>query len=442
MEDLLIKAANLGVKFKLDGDELRVTAPRGALTPELQQDIRQHKQELLELLRNRETAVEELPQLKDSSAEDPERWAPFPLSELQHAYWIGRDSSMVMGSVATHLYVELDCNQLDIERLNQALGKMIDRHPMLRAVIDRDGMQRILAEVPDYRIAINDQMVAAPADAEAAVLATRAELSHQVLAADQWPLFDIRATRLSVNNTRLHVSLDLLILDAWSIFLFFSEWHRFYEDPSYSPAPLRLSFRDYALAEQQWKNSRSYMNSYAYWMRRVDDLPAAPELPLRPLLDGRNKPQFSRREARIPKATWLQLKNRARERGITPSTLLLAAYSEVLARWSRTPHFSVNVTIANRMPFHPDVNQLIGDFTTPMLQEIDRRESNLTFAEFAARLQRQFAQDMQHLQVSGVIVLREWAKRRGVSAQAAMPVVFSSDCRMTDCNSRMFPGQS
>ena len=426
MEDLLIKAANLGVKFKLDGDELRVTAPRGALTPELQQDIRQHKQELLELLRNRETAVEELPQLKDSSPEDPERWAPFPLSELQHAYWIGRDSSMVMGSVATHLYVELDCNQLDIERLNQALGKMIDRHPMLRAVIDRDGMQRILAEVPDYRIAINEQMVATPADAEAAVLATRAELSHQVLAADQWPLFDIRATRLSVNNTRLHVSLDLLILDAWSIFLFFSEWHRFYEDPSYSPAPLRLSFRDYALAEQQWKNSRSYMNSYAYWMRRVDDLPAAPELPLRPLLDGRNKPQFSRREARIPKATWLQLKNRARERGITPSTLLLAAYSEVLARWSRTPHFSVNVTIANRMPFHPDVNQLIGDFTTPMLQEIDRRESNLTFAEFAARLQRQFAQDMQHLQVSGVIVLREWAKRRGVSAQAAMPVVFSS----------------
>ena len=426
MEDLLVKAANLGVKFKLEGDELRVTAPRGALTPELQQDIRQHKQELLALLRNHETPVEELPQLQDSSPEDTERWAPFPLSELQHAYWIGRDSSMVMGSVATHLYVELDCDQLDLERLNQALCKMIDRHPMLRAVIDRDGMQRILAEVPTYQIAINDQTGAAPVDAETAVLKTRAALSHQVLAADQWPLFDIRATRLSAANSRLHVSLDLLILDAWSIFLFFSEWHRFYDDATYNPAPLRLSFRDYALAEQEWKSSRSYMNSYAYWMRRVDDLPAAPELPLRPLLDGRSKPEFSRREARIPKAVWVQLKNRARERGVTPSTLLLAAYSEVLARWSRTPHFSVNVTIANRMPFHPDVNHLIGDFTTPMLQEIDRRESSLTFAEFAGRLQRQFAQDMQHLQVSGVIVLREWAKRRGVSAQAAMPVVFSS----------------
>lgn len=426
MEDLLVKAANLGVKFKLEGDELRVTAPRGALTPELQQNIRQHKQELLALLRTRETSVEELPQLKDSSPEDPERWAPFPLSELQHAYWIGRDSSMVMGSVATHLYVELDCDQLDLERLNQALCKMIDRHPMLRAVIDRDGTQRILAEVPRYRIAVNDQTDAAPAEAETAVLETRAALSHQVLAADQWPLFDIRATRLSTTNSRLHISLDLLILDAWSIFLFFSEWHRFYDDATYNPAPLRLSFRDYALAEQEWKSSRSYMNSYAYWMRRVDDLPAAPELPLRPLLDGRSKPEFSRREARIPKTTWIQLKNRARERGVTPSTLLLAAYSEVLARWSRTPHFSVNVTIANRMPFHPDVNHLIGDFTTPMLQEIDRRDSNLTFGEFAARLQRQFAQDMQHLQVSGVIVLREWAKRRGVSAQAAMPVVFSS----------------
>lgn len=426
MEDLLIKAANLGVKFKLEGDELRVTAPRGALTPELQQNIRQYKQELLELLRNREKPAEELPQLKDSSANDPDRWSPFPLSDLQHAYWVGRDSSMLMGSIATHLYVELDCRQLDLARLNQALCKMIDRHEMLRAVISRDGMQRILAEVPPYQIAISDQTNSTPADAEAAVQATRQELSHQVLAADQWPLFDIRATRLSAEQSRLHVSLDLLILDAWSIFLFFSEWHKFYEDACYAPAPLKLSFRDYALAEQQWKTSASYINSYAYWMRRVDDLPAAPELPLRPQLDIKAKPQFSRREARIPKALWQQLKNRARERGITPSSLLLAAYSEVLARWSHTPHFSVNVTIANRMSMHPDVNQLIGDFTTPMLQEIDRRDAKLSFAEFAAQLQRQFAQDMQHLQVSGVIVLREWAKRKGVSAQAAMPVVFSS----------------
>lgn len=426
MEDLLFKAANLGVKFKLEGDELRVTAPRGAMTPELQQDIRQYKQELLALLRNRETPAEDLPQLKDSSEEDPDRWNPFPLSDLQHAYWIGRDSSMVMGSIATHLYVELDCNGIDPERLNQALRKMIDRHPMLRAVIARDGTQRMLAEVPTYRIAIDDQTEAAPVEAEAAVLATRTELSHQVLAADQWPLFDIRMTRLSDSNSRLHISLDLLILDAWSIFLFFSEWHRFYEDASYAPAPLRLTFRDYANAEIAWKSSRSYMNSYTYWMRRVDELPPAPELPLRPLSDGRTKPQFSRREARIPKAIWMQLKNHARERGLTPSTLLLAAYSEVLARWSRTPHFSLNVTVANRMPFHSDVNHLIGDFTTPMLQEIDKRDSGLSFGEFASQLQRQFAQDMQHLQVSGVIVLREWAKRRGVSAQAAMPVVFSS----------------
>ena len=426
MEDLLIRAANLGVKFKLEGDELRVTAPRGALTPELQQDIRQHKQALLALLRHKEAAEDSLPQLPDSSPDDPQRWAPFPLTDLQHAYWVGRDSSMVMGSVATHLYVELDCQQLDLARLNRALCQMIERHPMLRAVVDREGMQRILPEVPAYHIALDDQSGAAPAAAEAAVLATREALSHQVLAADQWPLFDIRATRLSGGSTRLHVSLDLLILDAWSIFLFFSEWHSFYQDPNYAPAPLRLHFRDYALAEQAWKNSRSYANSYAYWMRRLEDLPAAPEMPIRPLLDGRNKPRFSRREARIPKASWQLLKQRARERGITPSSLLLAAYSEVLARWSRSPHFSVNVTIANRMPFHPEVNQLIGDFTTPMLQEIDRRDASLSFGEFAARLQRQFAQDMQHLQVSGVIVLREWAKRRGVSAQAAMPVVFSS----------------
>nr|WP_298143389.1 non-ribosomal peptide synthetase [uncultured Pseudomonas sp.] len=423
MNHLLAELHQLGVKLRLEGDELRVNAPHGVLTDELRQMLRRHKEDILSLLRSRSEPENPLPQLVPDLARRAE---PFPLTDLQHAYWLGRDSAMEMGSVATHLYLELDCTALDVERLNDALCRMIDRHDMLRAVVGGDGMQRILPMVPRYCIATTDVSEATSEDAERAVLCVRDALSHQVLKADQWPLFEVRATLLPAERVRLHVSLDLLILDAWSIFLFFKEWHALYDDPESTWSALDISFRDYVLTEQQTRNTQAHKRAHAYWMKRLETLPAAPELPLRSDLSGRKSPHFSRREARLEKAHWEKLRASARAKGLTPSGLLLSCYAEVLARWSSTPHFTLNVTVSNRLPLHEQVNNLLGDFTSLLMQEVDLRDSHSTFLERARRLQQQFMSDMDHREVSGVTVMREWSKRHGIALQAAMPVVFSS----------------
>ncbi len=423
MKQLLLDLNKLGIKLRAEGGELRVNAPPGVLTEDLRQALRQHKEQIVKLLQSPAVAQQPLPLLTP----DPARLAEaFPLTELQHAYWLGRDSAMEMGNVATHLYVELDCAALDVARLNDALCRMIERHDMLRAVVGGDGMQRILPSVPRYRIMQTDVSAASPEAAQSAVMETRDALSHQVLKADQWPLFDIRATLLPAERVRLHVSLDLLILDAWSIFLFFKEWHQLYQQPQTVQEKFELSFRDYVLAEQGLQQSESHRRAHAYWMQRVETLPAAPELPLRAELSARRSPRFSRREARLEKSRWAKLRSSARDKGLTPSGLLLAAYSEVLARWSATPHFTVNVTVSNRLPLHPQVNSLLGDFTSLVMQEVDLRDADSSFLERARRTQQQFLTDMEHREVSGVTVMREWAKRRGISLQAAMPVVFSS----------------
>lgn len=56
---------------------------------------------------------------------------------------------------------------------------------------------------------------------------------------------------------------------------------------------------------------------------------------------------------------------------ITPTTLLLTGFAQVLARFSSSPHFSLNLTLFNRLPLHADINHLIGDFTALTLLEID-----------------------------------------------------------------------
>lgn len=108
----------------------------------------------------------------------------------------------------------------------------------------------------------------------------REQMSHEVLPAEQWPLFRIRATPIDEQRTRLHLSFDALIADAWSVFLLMREWLHLYNSSEFVLPSLELSFRDYVLGEATLKNTPQYQRSQEYWFHRLDSLPPAPELPL------------------------------------------------------------------------------------------------------------------------------------------------------------------
>jgi pyochelin synthetase len=425
MKRLLVQLSELGVKLQLDGGDLRVTAPQGVLTAELRQALREHKASLVEGLRAK-VAIDEPPVIEPDPAHAHE---PFPLTELQHAYWMGRMGrigGLALGQVATHLYMEYDSPGLDVPRLQAALNRLIQRHGTLRTIVDGDGQQRVLLEVPPYRITVADLSDAPPDIAQRAVDAVRAELSHQVFPADRSPLFDIRITRLPTLRQRLHLSLDLLILDNHSIHLFLREWMRLYANPALAIAPIGIAYRDCVLAERRWRESAAYQRAHAYWMAKVDALPAAPQLPLRWSAAPADSGRFVRRGGRLDAARWQRLKAAARSHGLTPSGLVMALYAEVLARWSASPQFTINLTLDNRPPLHADVPQVLGNFSSLLLQEVDRSDSRQPLLAFAQGLQKRFLANYEHRQVCGVSVMREWSKRRRNPAGAAMPVVFTS----------------
>ena len=425
MQDLLATLSALEVKLEVRaGGKLHVNAPAGVLTPELHQQIGRHKEALIERLLASRTALaqDELPAITP----DPERrHQPFPLNDVQHAYWFGRNSQIEFGSVSTHVYFEFECGALDLERLGGAFNRVIAHHDMMRAVIDVNGEQRVLESVPDYEIAAYDLRSEEP-DARQAVLdGLRAELSHQVLPCDAWPLFDIRLARLEDHHSRLFVSWDFLMVDAWSMLLIFQQWHAFYGDPGFVLEPLQLRFRDYVLAEVELKEAPLFDKAHRYWWQRIDDLPKAPALPLDHKIERGRPHEFTRRRHTVPKERWEKIKTRARSEGITPSSVLLAAFAEVLQRWSRSPHYCLNLTLFNRLPMHEEVGSIVGDFTNLMLLEVDGREGD-TFLARAARIQERFLEDFEHRQVSAVEVMRELAGRRGWQQQALYPVVFTS----------------
>ena len=420
-QDLLVRLHQHGIRLRLVDGRLDVLAPAGALTPELRAELRASKDDLLAVLQGVEAGAARPPLVPQPAG----RHEPFPLTDIQHAYWVGRRPAVELGGVATYVYFERERAGLDLPRLEQSLRRVIERHDMLRAVIQPDGSQRVLPEVAPYEIAVDDLRALPAEEQRARLAATRAAMDHQVLPADRWPLFDVRASLLDDGVVRLHIGLDILLVDGFSMYVLFQDWRRFYEDPAWQPEPLELSFRDHVLAEEEARAGSRYAKAEEYWLSRLDELPAAPALPLATSPSRLGRPAFTHRSGRLERSRWQQVKAVARERGLTPSSVLMTGYAEVLRMWSQQPDFTVNLTLLNRPPTHRQIDSLIGDFTSvTLLADPDRPGE--AFAARVARLQEQLLRDLEHPEFNGVRVMRERSRREGGGPGASMPVVFTA----------------
>ncbi len=430
----VLDAERIGIHddfFALGGHSLLATQLVATLSERLQFDLR-----LRDLLAN--PTVAQLAGWLDAAErpaktalppivnEPDRRFEPFPLTEIQQAYWIGRGDGVAFGQVGSHGYLEMICRGRDATRFEAAWNKMITRHEMLRAIVQSDGNQVILESVPPFRFKSVDVMGESAESAQATLQTIRDEMSHQVLAADRWPLYDIRVTHLAPDCFHLHLSFDLLIMDFGSILILTREWLAVYDDLDYELPPLAVSFRDYVQTLQQIAQSDIYLEAARYWQAR--ELPPAPDLPTIPT-NRTAASTFKRREARLAPQRWTALQMRARRAGLTPSALLMTAYADILGAWSKSNHFTIDLTLFNRLPVHAQVNDIVGDFTSVVLLEVDNRPAD-SFVERAKRLQAQLWRDLEHRHYSGVSVMRDMAQRAG--RIQLMPVVFTSGLGMGD----------
>src|SRR5947209_8492760 len=264
-----------------------------------QQRIKQLSPSGLKLLAQRLKKRDAGPILPRVVPAPAERYEPFPLTEVQQAYWVGRTDLFDLGNVASHAYLEIETGPLDPARFERALRKLIARHEMLRAIVLADGRQQILAEVSPYEVEIHDLRDLSTADAVARLAALRARMSHQVLPPDRWPLFEICHSLLPGGRGLLHLSFDILIGDIWSFQLLRRELDRFYLEPDLELPPLELSFRDYVLAQLAFERTPAFARALAYWHEQLADLPPAPELPVETARGTPARPQFRRRRATL-----------------------------------------------------------------------------------------------------------------------------------------------
>lgn len=346
-----------------------------------------------------------------------QRYLPFAATDVQHAYLTGRQSGFELGGVATHYYSEYEGDAFDAARLEHALSQMVARHDALRLIFDEQGMQRVLPEQPGAALTV---LRCPAAEWSSFTEHQRESLSHRVLAPGEWPLFHATLIASDEGHTRFCLGLDNLVLDGLSMQMFIAELAALYADPQAALPPVDIGFRDYVTTV----HGKQQPESEQYWLQRLENLPDAPALPL--ACDPRTlgTPRFRRRNGWLSAERWQRLTAKARRHQITPSCLLLTCYAQVLARWSASPSLSINVTLFDRQPVHPAINHVMGDFTSLLLLAC-HHEPGESWQHRARQLQQQLGDDLAHMDVSAVWVMRELSRQRG-STQTMMPVVFTS----------------
>lgn len=364
-------------------------------------------------------------------------YEPFPLTDVQMAYWIGRQGAYKLGNVSTHCYFEFDIENLDFIKLQNIINQMIKFHQSLRTIILDSGKQQILENNPEFLINLNDLTYLDDELKDRTLKQIRDDLSHRIIDLSKFPNFDFKVVKISDNLYRLYIGIDNTILDGWSMFKFLKEIKLRY-DGNFVEKNIDVSFRDYVLYKKENRKVK-LEEDRKYWIDRLDSFPVDTNF-LRVRTDISNTNQkFCRIKEKINKKDWLEIKEIGKNNNLTPTSILLTIFSIIISKYSNTDRFVINVTQFVRENIHPQINDIMGDFTELCLLEVNINKEK-SIIENAKEIQAQLLNDMAHSSYSSIDFMREIRKIKKVEQVA--PIVFTSGLGMGEISTNDFLGNN
>ncbi|SEG83667.1 amino acid adenylation domain-containing protein/thioester reductase domain-containing protein [Thermomonospora echinospora] len=284
-------------------------------------------------------------------------------------------------------------SRLDAALLRRALRHVVARHESLRTTFALAGdtvMQHIHAEPRTWWQAVRARDDADLARLERELAGTRFDLG-------EGPLLRALCVDTGRDETRLLVNVHHAVFDGLSWDIFLTEWLTAYQDlaagrPPGAGSPAR-QFRDF----QDWHGERlsgpAYDKSLAYWK---DKLAGAPPLLALPLDAPRPPVQsFQGADEPVPLTaeTARDLRARARQEGVTPLMLLLAAYAVFLHRHTGQQDLLVGVPASLRD--RAEAQSLIGHLVNTVVLR-HRVSGDLTVRELLAQVKDEVVTSMRH----------------------------------------------
>lgn len=346
----------------------------------------------------------------------------FPLTDVQYAYWVGREDDQVLGGVGCHAYLEIDGKDINVKKLNEAWIKLQKDHPMLRAKFNSDGTQEIMESPYSDEISVYNLENLDNKDIKDSLNEIREKISHRKLKVEEGEVAGLGIALLPEGKTKIFLDIDLLVADVMSLSIMIKELTRNYvgEGEKHS---IDYTFKDYIGDNKD--NQLQLEEDKDFWKTKIEnDFPMeAPNLPLKIRPEMVKETKFIRRKKVVDEESWSEIKRLASLHKVTPSMVLLACYGLVIERWTNQEKFLINMPLFNRDTENSNLSNMIADFTNLLLVDYERRLGE-TLIQTIERVSEVFLENVAHSSYSGVQVQRDMYKEIGNNNNVA-PIVFA-----------------
>jgi len=334
----------------------------------------------------------------------------YPLSPMQQGMLFHSRLAPESG-----MYVEqLSCllkGSLDAAALARAWQRVVDRHPILRTGFVSEGLKEPVQAVhKQVQITLDEQdwTGLSPDEQERRLEAFLEEDRRKGFNLSKPPLIRVALLRMQEDAWRLVWTHHHILLDGWSTPIVLQEVFIFYEAFRLGKEPaldLPAPYRNYIA----WLRRQNTAAAEAFWRKSLDGITAPTPLiedtvPEDQLPEGDT---FRDLENWLPADLTRSLQSLARQHRVTLSTVVLAAWSILLSRYSGEEDVITGMTVSGRPADLAGVEQMVGLFinTLPVRARVD---PNLTAGEFLQALQKQLI-EMQQFEYSPLVQVQGWS---------------------------------
>ncbi|NEP80319.1 MAG: AMP-binding protein [Okeania sp. SIO3B3] len=379
LTQVLSQISSQGIKLWAEGDELKIRAPKGALTTEIRDLLSKNKSELLQLLQQKSssasaTSVPLVPVGRDQD---------LPVTYQQERLWT---IDQLMGNklnlnVTTALKFE---GLIDIPLLQKSWNEMIARHETLRTIFSfPEGalIQEILPSL-ESEISVVDYQGLSKTEQASLIEEAIEKEAEQYFDLSQGPLITLKLLRCSEKEGVLLLVSHHIISDALSHSFLLREHILLYDSYlSKKPSPLpelELQYGDYSVWHRQWLQGEVLQKGIDNWKQELADVSTLYPVPSDIF---QVSPGFEavRKYFPISASIWSSVQKLSNQYNVTPLVIFLSVFYVLIFQYSLKQDIVVGLPVSGRL--HHKIESAIGYFTDSILLRGQIPDSSITFKE-------------------------------------------------------------
>ncbi|MHC5860260.1 amino acid adenylation domain-containing protein [Nostoc sp.] len=423
VKQLVSELSQRGVKLWVEGEQLRVNAPKGVLTVETRDLLAKNKAELILLLeqKNAIATLHDLPLIKS------DRTQKLPLSFAQEQIWLlsqlEPDNPFYNELLALRLH-----GQLNVLALEQSLNKIIARHEVLRTnfrTINEQPVQ-VIAESLTLSVAVVDLTKYPESEKEIALQQSAKAEATQPFDLVSSLLIRASVFKLTEVEQVLLLTIHHIVFDGWSTGVLMRELASIYSALCHNSSPqlpeLPIQYADFAIWQSRLWQTGIIQKQFDYWKQQLKNAPSLLELPTDRPRPAVQTFRGARQYIELPIELSEALANFSRQERASLFMTLFTAYVTLLYRYTGQDDIVVGTPIANRDRL--EIEGLIGFFVNTLVLRTDL-SGNPSFRQLLGRVRQVILEAYAHPDLPFEELVKVLQPQRDLSYSPLFQVLFA-----------------